>query len=151
MLRIHRGGGAGGRECDEVPPPSWPASCQQQTLGSHVALHRVPPLSDRPRTRTKGASVLGEMATKILEGRCPRGGRAQSSRTMGSLVLAGWAGGTGTKGATTGRSTDFTLSGRLGRRAARRISRWLRAFRSALQGEREKSGERQGPTAPEDP
>lgn len=63
----------------------------------------------------------------------------QSSRTMGSLVLAGWTGGTGNRGAPrglSGRTDDFTFTGRLGRRAARRISRWLRALRRALGNEK---------------
>lgn len=84
-----------------------------------------------------GAAAQPATHTGSGDGRCGFGkrGQAQSSRMMGSLVLAGWAGGPGTSGATTGRmgSAGFTLSGRLGLRAARRISRWVRALRRALQ------------------
>lgn len=82
--------------------------------------------------------MLGEVATeRLLEG-LRRELSAQSSRMMGSLVLAGWTGGTGNRGAPRGRSgrADFTFTGRLGRRAARRISRWLSALRRALGKER---------------
>lgn len=67
------------------------------------------------------------------------GGRGQSSRTMGSEVLAGW-GGAGGGRAPPGRrgSPGFTLRDSVGRRAARRSSRWVSAFRRAL-GEEERS------------
>lgn len=86
----------------------------------------------------RGVVVLGEVATeRLLEG-LRRELSAQSSRMMGSLVLAGWTGGTGNKGAPRGLSgrADFTFTGRFGRRAARRISRWLSALRRALGKER---------------
>lgn len=62
---------------------------------------------------------------------------------MGSLVLAGCADGGRETGARTVISGGFTFRGKLGRRAARRISRWVRAFRRALvrkeRGTREKA------------
>lgn len=83
----------------------------------------------------------GEVASGFLEG-LREELSAQSSRMMGSLVLAGWTGGTGNRGAPRGLSgrADFTFTGRLGRRAARRISRWLRALRRALGNEKEQHG-----------
>lgn len=66
---------------------------------------------------------------------------------MGSLVLAGCDdGGRGT-GGRTAISGGFTFKGKLGLRAALRISRWVRAFRRALAGKRrgsKKTKDRQG-------
>lgn len=57
---------------------------------------------------------------------------AQSSSTMGSLVLAGCGGAGRVTGGRTAINVGFTFRGRLGLRAALRISRWVRAFRRAL-------------------
>lgn len=96
--------------------------------------YRAAPPPPTPQSRgfygnkknTKGARPGGVLGVR---------GGGQSSRTMGSEVLAGWGGGGGAR-APPGRrgSPGFTLRGRLGRRAARRSSRWVRAFRSALAG-----------------
>lgn len=56
---------------------------------------------------------------------------------MGSLVLAGCEGAGSETGGLTAISGGFTLRGKLGLRAARRISRWVRAFRRALAGREE--------------
>ena len=55
---------------------------------------------------------------------------------MGSLVLAGCDDGGRGPGGRTAISGGFTFKGRLGRRAALRISRWVRAFRRALASKR---------------
>lgn len=58
---------------------------------------------------------------------------------MGSLVLAGCEGAGRGTGGRTAISGGFTFRGKLGLRAARRISRWVRAFRRALAGKRGES------------
>lgn len=96
------------------------------------------PSSQMVRPRAPSPMVLHTPEKRGLSPGLHPGFLAQSSRTMGSLVLAGLEGTGRGAGGRTDISAGFTLRGKLGLRAARRISRCVRAFRKALQGKQEK-------------
>lgn len=79
--------------------------------------HLLPP-SLPPSLRHSMEGNWGELGTDPLASP-----EVQSSRTMGSLVLAGCEGAGREMGGLTAISGGFTFRGKLGLRAARRISR----------------------------
>lgn len=76
-----------------------------------------------PPALTEEGREVGCSSTNPLTSCPPPFPDTQSSRTMGSLVLAGCEGAGRGTGARTAISGGFTFRGKLGRRAARRISR----------------------------
>ena len=120
------GGGKGGEGAPNGPGPS----------------PHAPPLPPPLKTQSGFFLFFFYGNKKNTKGRSPAvgrgwgaGRRGQSSRTMGSEVLAGWGGAGGGRDPPGRRgSPGFTLRGSVGRRAARRSSRWVSAFRRALRG-----------------
>jgi hypothetical protein len=103
-----------------------------QPLQGHTLTCSSPPLL-LTSFDSKGKGGLGALDTHpLLLSPPPFPRDAQSSRTIGSLVLAGCDGAGRGTGGRTAISVGFTFRGKLGLRAARRISKWVRAFRRAL-------------------
>lgn len=102
--------------------------------------HTLAPSLTLQSLYTRGKRTRGALGTHPLAfSPPPFPTAAQSSRTMGSLVLAGCEGAGRGTGGRTAISGGFTFRGKLGLRAARRISRWVRAFRRALARKRGES------------
>lgn len=128
-IRGGRGGGGGGKGGEGAPNGPGPSP-------------HAPPLPPPLKTQSGFFSFFFYGNKKNTKGRSPAvgrgwgaGRRGQSSRTMGSEVLAGWGGAGGGRDPPGRRgSPGFTLRGSVGRRAARRSSRWVSAFRRALRG-----------------